>query len=131
MSSPYGPFATWTRFETRRQPLLSWRRFGLRMLGFFVAAFLLDAAAIAAGAVGYRHFEHLNWTEALLNAAMIITGNGPVHATHSVDGKIFQMVYAVIGGIIFVAVVSVLLAPVFHRVLHAFSIELPDEEPQG
>lgn len=130
MAGSEGPFSTWARFETRRQPLLSWRRFGLRMLGFFCAAFLLDAAAIAAGALGYHHFEHLGWLDALLNAAMIITGNGPIRTMHSPAGKIFQMVYAVIGGIVFVAVVSVLLAPVFHRVLHAFSIELPDEEPE-
>ena len=124
-------FPGWARFETRHQPLLPWRRFGLRILGFFAAALLLDAMTITLGAVGYRHFEHLPWSESFLNAAMILTSNGSVHRAQTLGGKIFQIGYAWVGGILFVAVVSVLLAPVFHRVLHAFSIDLPDEDEEA
>ncbi|HQU17258.1 MAG TPA: hypothetical protein PLO69_14340 [Gammaproteobacteria bacterium] len=123
-------FPSWGRFETRRQPLLSWRRFGLRLLAFFGTALLLDALAVVIGAVGFHYFERLGWLDALLNGAMIITGNGPEYRMHSPAGKVFQMLYALIGGIVFVMVVSVLLAPVFHRVLHAFSVEFPDDEPE-
>ena len=117
----------WSQFEKRHQPLLPWHRFGLRMLSFLGAALLLDALAVVLGAVGYHHFERLNWVDATLNAAMVITGNGPLQPMHSLYGKIFEMAYAMVGDIIFVVVVSVILAPVFHRVLHAFSIYVPDE----
>lgn len=118
----------WSRFEQRHQPLLPWHRFGLRMLGFLAAALALDALAIVVGAVGYHHFERLEWMDAALNAAMVITGNGPLQPMHSVNGKLFEMGYALVGDIVFVVVVSVILAPVFHRVLHAFSLHVPDEE---
>ncbi len=117
----------WSQFEKRHQPLLSWHRFGLRMLQFLAAALALDALAVALGAVGYHHFERLGWTDATLNAAMVITGNGPIQPMHSVNGKLFEIAYALVGGIVFVVVVSVILAPVFHRVLHGFNIYVPDE----
>ncbi len=57
---------------------------------------------------------------------MIITGNGPPFEPHTYIGKIFQIGFSLIGVVIFVLIVSVVLAPVFHRVLHSFHVDSED-----
>lgn len=116
------------KFETRRQPLLPRHRFAIRMLLFVLLALVVDVAAVAIGGLGFHYLDGMSWLEASENAAMIITGNGPVQQAQSTAGRIFQIFEALVGGILFVAVISVLLAPVFHRVLHAFSLEPEDVE---
>jgi membrane protein YdbS with pleckstrin-like domain len=65
--------------------------------------------------------------DAWLNAALVITGNGPIAQAQSVSGKAFMFFYALGGVLIFAAVISVVMAPILHRMLHAFHAELPDE----
>lgn len=114
------------RFESRHEPLLSRRRFLLRVATFFAIGVLLYAVSITIGMLGFHYFERISWMGAALNASMIMTGNGPITAMKSFDGRIFQMIYAVFGGLVFVLVVSVLLAPVIHRILHAYHLEPGD-----
>jgi len=99
------------------------------MLGYLGLALAIDLLVITLGALGFHHFERLTWTGAVLNAALIITGNGPLVPMHSEAGRLFEIAYAVFGGISFIAVVSVVLAPVFHRVLHAFQLGVSDQPP--
>lgn len=117
------------RFESRHEPLLSRRRFFLRVGVFFAIGTLLYAVSIVIGMLGFHYFEHVSWMGAALNASMIMTGNGPITAMRRFDGRIFQMVYAVFGGLVFVLVISVLLAPVIHRILHAYRLE-PGDQPK-
>lgn len=120
-----------TQFERRHEPLISVRAFLLRMSVFGTIAFALDALLVVAGALGFHGLEHTSWLSSALNAAMILTGNGPVHAAASPASQLFQIVYAVIGGITFVIVVSVILAPVVHRVLHNFHLGVQDAGSAG
>ncbi|HUI07344.1 MAG TPA: two pore domain potassium channel family protein [Verrucomicrobiae bacterium] len=113
-------------FEQHHQPLLSRSRFARRMAGFLIAAVTLDAVAVGTGALGYHYLEGLSWLDACLEGALIITGNGPIAELRTPGGKVFAILDAVVGGIVFVAVVGVLLTPVFHRVLHAFHLEVKD-----
>ena len=55
---------------------------------------------------------------------MILGGMGPVDPLQTYAGKIFASVYALYSGIILLASVGVLAAPVFHRLLHRFHLEL-------
>lgn len=64
--------------------------------------------------------------DAASSAALIITGNGPIRSAATFSGKRFELSFVVIGGIGSIVVVTVILAPVVHRVLHAFHIEPPD-----
>lgn len=116
------------RFENQQEPLLSRRGFSLRVATFLTIGALLDFLAIGIGMIGFHHFERLGWMGAALNASMIITGNGPITPMHTFAGRIFQMFYAVFGGLIFVLVISVLLAPVIHRILHAYRLEPGDSQ---
>jgi hypothetical protein len=41
--------------------------------------------------------------------------------------KIFATAYALFSGVVFLSAVSIVLAPVFHRVLHHFHLDEEDE----
>ena len=83
--------------------------------------------SLAIGMVGYRHFMGLSWVDSLLNASMILTGMGPVDHAETNGGKIFASLYAVYSGVAFLTSVAFLIAPLFHRFLHKFHLDLEDE----
>jgi Ca2+/H+ antiporter len=107
-------------FEAVHLPLLSRRRFVARMATFLLAALIVDGVALAAGAVGYHFLDGLSWLDASLNATSVMTGNGPLHPPHTADGKLYTLFDALLGVIVFVAVIGVILTPMFHRILHGF-----------
>jgi hypothetical protein len=107
-------------FEGIQRPLLSPRRFAGRMAAFVLAALFVDGVALGAGAIGYHFLEGLDWLDASLNAALVMTGNGPIHSSRTPGGELFTLFDALLGSIVFVAVIGVILTPVFHRTLHAF-----------
>src|SRR5690349_17245320 len=74
--------------------------------------------SLAFGASGYHWFEHLQWLDATLNAAMILTGMGPVSPLTTTGGKLFGIFYALFSGIVFLSMVALLLAPALNRLLH-------------
>ena len=118
--SPDGPL--WV-LEKRRHRLISRRRFAKRMGLAIALSGLLMLFGLAIGMVGYAHFENMSWTDAYLNAAMILSGMGPVHDLTTEAGKIFAGTYAIFSGFIIIIATGVILAPVFHRVLHRFHME--------
>jgi hypothetical protein len=84
--------------------------------------------ALGIGVLGYHHFGGLAWLDALENASMILGGMGPVSEMRSEAGKLFASAYALFSGLVFIGIMGIVLAPVAHRVLHAFHLE-EDEEP--
>jgi len=86
-------------------------------------AFGLVFATLVTGIIGYRLFEHLAWLDALHQAAMLLSGMGPVIDMTSDAGKIFDSIYALFCGVILLASTALLFAPVIHRILHRFHIE--------
>lgn len=111
-------------FERRGQPLLSRRRFVVRVLASLIIAVVIDSIAVIVGAIGYHSLEGLGWLDACLDGAMVITGNGLANSLHTADGKLFAIFDALFGVLAFISVTGVLLAPIFHRVLHAFHLEV-------
>jgi hypothetical protein len=85
--------------------------------------FVMIGASLAIGIAGYHWFESLAWLDAFLNAAMILSGMGPVHAPETPAGKFFAGVYALYSGLAVLAIAAVIFAPVIHRILHRFHIE--------
>jgi hypothetical protein len=86
----------------------------------------LIAAALAIGAAGYHYLDGLPWLDATLNAAMILTGMGPVNALQTPAAKIFAIVYSLLSGVFFLTMVAVLLAPALHSFMHRFHLELEE-----
>jgi len=93
------------------------------MLGHLGIATALVAFSLLMGMIGYVYFESLSWTDAFLNAAMLLGGMGPVNAPMTEGGKLFAGWYALYAGLIFLIVAGVLGAPVVHRVLHRFHLD--------
>ncbi|SRR5258707_3282143 len=81
------------------------------------------AACLGLGMAGYHNFENLGWLDAFVNAAMILSGMGPVSPIQTSAGKLFAGCYALFSGLAFVTVIGVVFAPVFHRFLHRFHLE--------
>lgn len=109
-------------YEHRSEPLLPRERFRRRVGGHFLASMLFIAAALTLGMAGYHFLEGLQWIDALLNAAMILGGMGPVNELHSVAGKLFASFYALFSGIAFIVTAGILVAPFVHRMLHRFHL---------
>ena len=111
------------KFEQRSKAVISRSAFARRVLGWGLATLVLLAVSLLAGVLGYRYFEDLPWIDALLNAAMILGGMGEVHTLQTVGGKLFAAAYAMYSGILLVVCGGLLLAPLFHRVLHHFHVD--------
>ena len=114
-------------FEHRHKPLASRAVFAARMARSSALAGVLIAASLGIGVVGYHLFAGLDWIDALLNASMILTGMGPVDPLKTTGAKLFASAYALFSGVAFLTVVGLLMAPVVHRFLHRFHVELADE----
>jgi len=68
----------------------------------------------------------LGWTDALLNASMILGGMGPVNLLTSTSAKIFASAHALFSGLVFIAVMGIVFSPIVHRMLHKFYIDEKD-----
>jgi len=110
-------------YESRLQPLLSRAQFVRRVFGHIGIAVGAAAIALYVGMAGYHFLAGLNWVDSLLNASMILGGMGPVDNLKTDAAKIFASFYALFSGLIFVALLGVLLAPFFHRAMHKFHID--------
>jgi len=78
----------------------------------------LLVVSLLVGIWGYEHFEHLEWRDAFLNAAMLLGGMGPVKTDLSDSGKIFAGLYALYSGLVVIAVAGLLLGPGVHHLMH-------------
>jgi hypothetical protein len=94
--------------------------------GAIVGVFIFVALGI--GATGYHSLDGLPWLDAVLNAAMILTGMGPVAPISTPAAKVFVTVYALFSGVFFLTMVAVLLAPALHHFLHRFHLDLRERE---
>ena len=110
-------------YESKTEPLLSWRQFAHRLLGHLAVGAVVIAVALALGICGYHWSEGIPWIDALLEASMILSGMGPVHEPQTTAGKLFASGYALFSGVVFLGLAAVILAPVIHRVLHKFHLD--------
>ncbi len=110
-------------YEHKSQPLLPRKQFIIRMLWHGLNASLFLVVSLIIGVLGYHLTEGLSWLDSLLNAAMILGGMGPVDAIQTTGGKLFASFYALYSGVAFLAVASILIAPLAHRLLHRLHFE--------
>lgn len=105
-------------YEHHTEELLSVSEFWRRMRKHFAAAIGLFAATIVIGIAGLM-ISGLGLVDALLDSTMLMSGMGPVNCGQLGNGgKIFASFYALFCGIVFVAAMGIVLAPVLHRLLH-------------
>ena len=65
----------------------------------------------------------MSWVDAFVNAAMILSGMGPISTLQTDGGKIFAGCYALFSGLAFIAILGIIFAPAIHRFLHRFHVE--------
>jgi hypothetical protein len=120
-------------FEHHHEPLIPRQAFLRRMARFTALAFGLIGASLFIGMLGYRLTEGMSWLDAFLNAAMLLGGMGPVNPLHTAGGKLFAGLYAMFSGLVLLVSAGVMIAPLFHRFLHRFHLDLEesDDGPKG
>ena len=109
-------------YEHHKQPLASRKVFAQRLRRNGLIGLLLLASSLGIGILGYHFLESLSWIDSLLYASMILGGMGPVDPMKTNAGKIFASFYAIYSGVILLASVGILIAPIFHRFLHRFHL---------
>ena len=120
-----------SRLERMGQPLAPFVVFARRLGRNFLVTLVIVGFSLALGTVGYHYLGSLSWLDGLLNAAMILTGMGPVDRMESPTGKLFATFYALYSGIAFLTMMAVLMAPVYHRFIHYFHLQEEKDEEDG
>jgi len=119
MAKRPGPLA----FERRSDALLPAPQFARRLARALLLWCLLTFGGLAVGMAGYMATESMGALDAFLNAAMILSGMGPAAELKTAGGKLFAGFYALFSGLFIVVATGLALAPLLHRLLHAFHAE--------
>ena len=110
-------------YEAKDEPLITRSQFCWRLSTHVVIAVLAIAVSTLIGMLGFIYFEQMSWHDAFLHAVFLLGGLGTISVPHSVAGKLFLGCYGLYAGLIFVAVLGVVFAPVAHRILHTFHLD--------
>lgn len=115
-------------FEHKAQQLASAAVYRKRLIQSGVVGTIMVTVSLAIGMAGYAFFEDLGWLDSFVNAAMILSGMGPLHDPQSTGGKLFAGIYALYSGFAVLVIAAVTFAPVIHRVLHRFHMQTEEDE---
>lgn len=117
-------------FEHRKAPLLPREAFFARFARSAGLGLLVIIGSLLFGMIGYHVTESMPWIDAFANAAMILSGMGPLTELHTSTGKLFAGAYALFSGLAIIVIVGITFAPVVHRFLHKFHLEFGKEPKQ-
>ena len=101
--------------EGKHDPLAPTSVFYGRVAQCFLITFGIVIFSLTLGTFGYHYCGNVDWLDALVNAAMILTGMGPVDKMETTQGKLFAVFYCLYSGIAFLSLVAILMAPIYHR----------------
>lgn len=118
-------------FEKRHEPLVSISVFIARLARALLFGLLLVIAGEGIGMMGYHYFEKMSWVDAFVNAAMILSGMGPVTTLYTSAGKIFAGLYALFSGLAFILIIGIIFAPILHRYFHKFHLDTAIDTKRG
>lgn len=114
-------------YEHYLEPLVPQSTFSLRVVKAVLISVVVVSCALGIGVFGYHIFEGYSWIDSILNASMILGGMGPVNELHTDAGKLFASGYALFSGVVFLVVAGILFAPIVHRFLHRFHLDLEED----
>lgn len=109
-------------YEGRHLPVAPEHVFKKRIFRSLFIGVAIILFSLGLGMTGYCYFENMDLADAYENAAMILAGMGPVDTIKTLGGKIFAGTYALFSGIIFLVVIAIIGAPIFHRFFHRFLV---------
>lgn len=99
-----------------------------RTLRHFVISLCVLGGSLGIGILGYRHYENMSWTDAFVNAAMLLGGMGPLKQDLSEAGKLFAGFYALYCGLVVIVVTGLMLAPGVHHLMKIVHWESRQDE---
>lgn len=111
-------------FEHSQQDVIPRHQFVKRLMRNLVMGLAATILSLGIGMWGYHYYESMSWVDSYVNAAMILSGMGPVGELKTTEGKLFAGTYALFSGIIFLVIMAIIFAPVFHRFFHKFNIDV-------
>jgi hypothetical protein len=112
-----------TNFERHHQKLAPRTVFVKRVMRSLAIGLALLGIALMVGIAGYHWIAGLDWIDSLLEASMILGGMGPINPLATTGSKLFASAYALFSGVIFIALMGIVLAPLAHRMLHRFHLD--------
>lgn len=115
-------------YEHKNRPLLPVGKFIVRQLNHILYALMIFLVITLIGVIGNIWFETISLHDAILNISLIVAGIGPFVLPTSAGGKIFFSIYGVFVGLVFMATIGVVLAPLAHRLLHKFHLDQADDD---
>jgi hypothetical protein len=111
-------------YEHKSQHLLPKKLFYKRVLNNILIASTILFISLIIGEIGFLVIARASWIDALHNSSMLLSGMGPVLQSYpSAGAKLFSSFYALFSGIVFIANIGVVLAPVMHRIYHRLHLE--------
>ena len=117
---------SWQRFERRHEGLAPISIYLQRIAASLGLALILILICLSIGLAGYHFIAGFNFVDSLLEASMILGGMGPVRELPNDTAKVFASIYALFSGVIFIALMGIILSPIAHRVMHKFHIDEKD-----
>lgn len=75
-------------------PIPRHRRWLTQVRRTLLLAVVIISTSLAIGIVGYHYFGHLSWINSLLEAAMILGGEGPIAPMDNDAVRLFASIYA-------------------------------------
>jgi hypothetical protein len=111
------------QFEQHHHPLASKKVFFARVRRHLLFGCAIILFSLLLGMAGYAYFEGMSLIDAYENAAMILSGMGPVSELKTQAGKVFAGSYALFSGVVFLVVIAIIMAPLAHRFFHRFLLK--------
>ena len=119
-------------FEHVSRPVISRPKFLSRLARALLLGLGMIFVSLLLGMAGYMYFfPSLDAADAFVNAAMILSGMGPLATPASTGAKIFSGLYALYSGLMLVMSAGVVFAPLVHRFLHKFHADEDDAEERA
>jgi hypothetical protein len=116
-------------YEHHSRPLAPRGVFARRVALNLAIGIALLAGSLLIGMLGYRYLVGEPWIDAFVNAAMILSGMGPMTTSFKgVDAKLFAGLYALYAGFAVIAAVGIVFAPILHRFLHHFHLDVEERK---
>ena len=107
-----------SRYEHISEPVAKMPVYLQRQLRSLGVGVVMIAIALYVGMLGYRVFLGLSWIDSYENAAMILSGMGPLATPATFAGKLFAGSYALFSGFAVLIIAGIIAAPLVHRFLH-------------
>jgi hypothetical protein len=116
-------------YEHISAPVIPKKQFQSRVLRSTLLGVGLITFSLAIGMAGFLYFfPKLDWADAFVNTAMLLSGMGPLAQPETTGAKLFAGCYALYSGLMLLIAAGVVFAPVIHRFLHKMHV---DEDEQS